>query len=96
MSRIWKFNLEIADEPTIDMPLGTHVLSVGEQNGGVFVWAHVPVPEAKTEKRHFFVIGTGNPIPWTLSDATFIGTVQANGFVWHVFDQRSSLDEGAV
>jgi len=87
-ARIWKFTIPIEDEPTIDMPVGARVLSVGAQSGYLVMWALVPNTGAPTEERHFFVIGTGNPIPWNIERCPFIGTVQIGGFVGHIFDQR--------
>lgn len=92
MNTIWKFELELEREPTVDMPIGARVLSVGTQGTSfdrkLVVWAHVPDSTAKTEERHFFVLGTGNDIPWRLEESTFIGTVQMGALVWHVWDQR--------
>lgn len=95
-SRIWKFELPIEDEPTISMPTKAHALSVGVQGGALVLWAYVPEPDATKESRHFFVVGTGNPIPWDLTASTFIGTVQIGSFVWHVFDQRGTARESGT
>lgn len=93
MTTIWKFKLPIEDEPTLDMPVGAHVLSVGVQSGDLVLWALVPKTHAPTEKRHFFVLGTGNRIPWgDISACPFLGTVQIGPLVWHVFDQLAAND----
>jgi hypothetical protein len=34
--------------------------------------------------RVFYVCGTGNPL--NIGDARFIGTVQMDYFVWHIFE----------
>lgn len=98
MTTIWKFEIRIEDEPTAEMPVGSRVLSVvaGDlpagyplELGRLTLWALVPDTEASKEIRHFFVIGTGNPIPYDLSDCSFLGTAQIRKLALHVFDRRS-------
>jgi len=94
MTTIWKFELPIEDQPSIDMPIGARILSVGVQNAAtdrkLMLWAYIPKTEVKTETRYFFVLGTGNPIPWDLSESAFVGTVQMGSHIWHVWDQRGA------
>ena len=94
MNAIWKFEMVLEDEPTIEMPVGARPLSVGVQkvsDGDMLVlWAHIPDTTQPMERRHFFILGTGNPIQWQVEESTFIGTVQMESFVWHVFDQRKT------
>lgn len=89
---IWKFELEVEDQPSIEMPVGARVLSVGTQgvmeNRKLLIWAYIPDSSAAKETRHFFVLGTGNPIPWSLAESVFVGTVQMGTTVWHVWDQH--------
>lgn len=93
MGEIWKFPLVLCDQPSVLMPTGAKVLSAGCQGEDLFVWAWVPDTAAPKETRNFFVFGTGNPIDFDLRESTFIGTVQAPVFVWHVYDQRSQAWE---
>ncbi len=87
MRQVWKFKLE-PGENKIQMPKGTHTLSVGWQDGRVVMWASVPgkpLAGDAAEIREFLWVGTGQPIYW---DAKFIGTVQdPDGFVWHIFER---------
>lgn len=87
MHTIWKYELKIADEQTIRMPIGATILSVGLQGGLLVMWAKVDPAKwgaGRAEDRTIYVMGTGNPFD---EDAKqFIGTVQMpNGLVWHVF-----------
>lgn len=86
---IWRFPLEITDRPTLEMPNGSNVLSVGPPRGRddvLDLWAAVDSSTAAREERHFRIVGTGNPMP---EDALwFVGTVVTHGgaLVWHVFE----------
>lgn len=83
--RIFKYPIVMKDLNRIEMPKGAEVLSVHVQNGAPQIWALVE-PDNVKETRHFFVIGTGNPIPEGIG--RFIGTFQMlNGsLVWHLFE----------
>ncbi len=91
MLTIHKYLLPIEDQVCIRMPKHAKVLSVQAQDGNLCMWAAVETTMG-TENRHFLVFGTGNPNEFG-SFGTFIGTVQLNGFVWHVFDQKEPTDE---
>lgn len=83
MKTIWKYPLMVTDCQTVRMPQGAEILSVADQRGELCVWALVD-PDADLEDRMFYIFGTGNPVseilPWQ-----FVGSVQQNVFVWHVF-----------
>lgn len=81
--RIYKYVLNIVGWQPVSMPIGARVLSVGNQNGHLCMWAMVD-PSKETELRGFFIIGTGNRITRDLGQ--FVGTVQIDQFVWHVFE----------
>lgn len=90
MSRIiYKYPLEIKDgAQTIEFPSAVHLVSVQVQHGQIVMWGVVEddPPEGKDKAfvGEFFVIGTGQPFP-TEKVLTHLGTVQLNGFVWHIF-----------
>jgi hypothetical protein len=75
-------------ECSIEMPKGARVLSVGEQEADLVLWAIVD-PEAPKAKRDFRVFGTGWKINVTeleLGGWSFVGTVQMkDGLVFHVW-----------
>lgn len=86
---IWKFVLEVTDTQFVNMPAGSEILSVDNQDGSLCLWAMVnPVidPTAEPERREIEIIGTGNPIDRDMVCRKFIGTVLAAPFVWHVFE----------
>lgn len=82
MNKIWKFPFEITDDVVIEMPEMPLPLSVQVQDGKPTIWAIVN-PEAPKVKKRFFVYGTGHPI--NDEGKAYLGTIQHQGFVWHVF-----------
>ena len=68
------------------LPDGAKILSVGEQDDEVYVWALVnPAIPAETPRR-IRAYGTGHPIED--GERVFIGTVQMqNGLVFHFFEE---------
>jgi hypothetical protein len=80
---IWKYTLPLQDVVTLTMPVGAEVLSVGLQDGNITLWAMVHSTAPRMD-RVFYVYGTGNPING--GEGRFIGTVQMNYFVWHIFE----------
>ena len=87
--KIFKYILQEVDLQTVEMPVGTQILSVQECRDQLCIWALINDNSGVFESRTFAVIGTGNPIP-TFDDFTmkFIGTAQryAGKLVWHVFE----------
>lgn len=86
MTQIWKCPLDIAQDlrASVMMPQGARILSAGEEDGTLMLWAVVD-PGRQTVRRPILVRGTGHPSDH--SDGRFVGTVHmASGLVWHVFD----------
>ena len=92
---IWKYPLQYY-ETKIELPEGYEILSVGEQEGQVFMWVLVnPDPNARKTTHTFQIVGTGWELPesqW--QGLRYIGTLQVprggllkGNYVWHVFEQ---------
>jgi hypothetical protein len=83
---IWKYALPVTDVVDLSMPAGAHPLKVSAEIGLPCLWAVVD-PSAMQEKRRFYIVGTGHPMPGgTLS---YVGTFFVdfgNVLVFHVFD----------
>jgi len=88
MRTIWKFAAPtIHDEViSIDMPRGADLLCVQMQYGQPMLWAIVN-PDLPEESRAFRWEMTGGAI--RPSSHTYIGTVQNNGLVLHLFEVGS-------
>ena len=84
--KVFKYPLEVRSN-VLTVPFGAQILSVGQQNGQLCLWALVE-PEAREVQIEITVVGTGWDIKGRLSDFVdgFLGTVQVGAFVWHVFD----------
>jgi hypothetical protein len=85
MRTIFKYPLRVTDVQKLELPKGATILSVQEQSGTLCLWAEVETP-SKTSARTFEVIGTGNPISMA-DNRVYIGTVQMDGLVWHVYER---------
>ena len=86
MTSIWKFPLALKDEQSVRMPSWTEILTVQFQGAQLCLWALVEV-EAPLVSRHFMIFGTGHDVPANEPALTYVGTVQQNGLVWHVFER---------
>lgn len=84
-SVIYKYELFPGQDQKLILPTGAQVLSVGNQKGVIALWAKCNL-NMSSETRSFDVIGTG----WVLdiSNREFIGTVQIEQYVWHVFEVK--------
>jgi hypothetical protein len=86
--RIYKYELELTDHQNIQLPIGAEILTVGNQNELVCLWALID-PVAEKEFRQIEIFGTGMPI---LSDMgtsrEYISTFQMDGgkLVLHAFE----------
>lgn len=79
---IYKFPLFLSLTQIVYMSQGAQILSVGEQKGELKLWAKVDTKKP-TARRRINIVGTGFEAP---EDGKFLGTVQVNEYVWHVFD----------
>lgn len=96
MKTIWKYQVEVSDELTLDMPYGAEILCVQMQGPAPQLWAIVNSGTASRVQRRFKWFGTGHPMP--SSEMRFIGTAQFSGLVFHLFEVVSAgnyaLDKG--
>ncbi len=91
MKTIYKYYLKLAGSTVIELPIGSRILSVGNQRGDICIWAEVDTvspytgKEPITEDIKFYVIGTGESVPDNLK---YLGTVIIEPFVWHVYQEN--------
>lgn len=87
MAVIHKQELEITDRQVLRMPVDSKILCVQVQRGVLCVWYLTELVVYPTLwERVFYIFGTGHPVDRPLDD--YIGTVQMDQFVWHVFAER--------
>lgn len=85
MKTIWKHQLKLTDRQTLSVPTGAIFLCVQNQNGIPTIWSLVE-PDAPTlTRRYIEIIGTGHEI--AEAPRVYIGTVQIDQFVWHIFER---------
>ena len=89
MQRIWKYALMTpSDQQSVSLPIGAKVLCVQMQHGLATVWALVEEDAGVGAMTTFYMFGTGHPIPLHLQEMIeYVGTVQQDMFVWHVFKE---------
>jgi hypothetical protein len=90
--KVYKYQVPIADMFSLDLPKGAKILSFHfAQHEQPNIWALVDETQEATERRDFFLAGTGHPVPNAPDlDLTFIGTALMAGgaLVWHLFEAR--------
>lgn len=82
MKTIFKYPLALIRQQTLMVPSQRKALSVQAQYGQICLWMAVE-PSYGAVSMQVTIVGTGHDIPDDGSD--FVGTVQLDDFVWHVF-----------
>lgn len=81
---IYKYQFEIKDRVSIEMPKEAQILSVQIQHDIPCLWALIN-PKNQVHKYNYRIFGTGNP--FDLVGAKHISTFQQGIFVWHMFQE---------
>ncbi len=86
MNKILKYEVPL-NAFTIDMPIGSVILTVQEQNNLPYIWV-MGDSSNPTETRQFVVKLTGLSFDILSNNETYIGTFQLDGglFVGHLFE----------
>jgi len=83
---IWKYILTLSGEPQeFHVPIDSKWLTVDIQDHDIVIWAECNVERDK-EPRILQIYGTGNEIHEDEYRRHYIGTVQLDGYVWHIFE----------
>lgn len=84
MRTIYKYAINlVAEKQRLCIYEDSQLLSVQIQGGKLCVWAMID-DSSPVGMVRFHIYGTGNVIPDDFK-APYLGTVQQNGYVWHVF-----------
>jgi len=83
--RIIKYRLDPVKRQTIEVPEGSQVVDVHEQEGHACIWFMRPAGMRMLQQRPVVCLSTGEPIPPTAGD--YIGTahIHEGRTVVHVF-----------
>jgi hypothetical protein len=84
---IFKYPLLPKEHQVLTLPHGAKILSVVEQNEKICVYAKVDLNEPHMGDYDFWVVPTGQEIPYEDINAIFLGTVKLHGgaLIFHVF-----------
>ena len=86
MRSVWKFPLKLDEFQVVEMPMFAEILCVQMQQGTPTIWASVETNN-DPEGRQIAIVGTGHPAP-PPEQSDYIGTVQMDAYVWHVFAEK--------
>lgn len=84
---IYKYILPLSTEFELSIPTGGRIVHFDINIDAPAIWVEIPTPDKQIpplETRKFSICGTG----WLLEDDsyTYIGTIQLNNYVWHLFE----------
>ena len=85
MRTVHKYEVISFDPQIVMMPKGAIIRYVGQQEGSVCLWAEVD-SDGPMEARLIYVVGTGKRIMYLERSPKYLGTVQVQSFVWHVYE----------
>lgn len=91
MNRIFKFPLQVDQRQLVQVPAGTRPLSVGVQNEQPVLWALIDTDAPGTETWIIRGVTTGET--FNAEGCEFVGTVQIDWFVFHVFRQLEGVQD---
>lgn len=89
---IWKYSLNpFSGQQFVSLPSGSTILTAQVQSNGIVLWAIVPQDgNIRWESHTFHVVTTGSDMPQPFAPKTlhYITTVQNNGTVYHIFEEK--------
>ncbi|MEX0598907.1 MAG: hypothetical protein WD512_20655 [Candidatus Paceibacterota bacterium] len=90
MKRIFKYPIPVNDKITLELPIGSDILTVGIQKGEPVIWALINTQAKINTIRHLELYGTGMEVP---AERHYIGTFQMlnGGLVFHLFEVKISI-----
>lgn len=90
--KIYKYPLELTGTQNVVLPFATNILTAQVQNGVICLWAVGDQDDERKVSRVIRIVGTGH----RFDDADrchYIGTVQIDSFVWHIFENPFLLTQ---
>lgn len=85
MKTVYKYQIELTDQPKVQLPKGAEILCVQPQHGALMLWARVNT-EQPLEDRYVRIAGTGHPLEG--APGRYINTffIHQGSLVFHVFE----------
>lgn len=89
MRTVWKYKLPHQEDSkiTLELPRNAKVLMCDAQGDGDYIWCEINT-DVSVEKRIFFVLGTGHPLPTDCS-YDYVASWTNGPFVWHLYEFTS-------
>lgn len=86
----YKYEVPLADEFALNLPLGAVIVSFQVQHDKPCIWALVD-PKAQKAPRQFRLAGTGHTLDYGKDALRPVGTIQLHGgsLVFHLFEVLS-------
>ena len=86
---VYKFEIEITDEQTVELPFNAEILTIQMQRDKCCLWALVD-PRNELEERTICIYGTGHPIPdgVRLKHISTFRIIHL-GLIFHAFEKKS-------
>ena len=94
--RVWKWDIEVTDTQMIELPIGSKILDIQMQLGGLRLWALCNQDTTDKESRKIAIYGTSSPMPD--DPGTYISTFQIYGgeLVFHAFEMTTIARTGST
>ena len=83
LQRIFKYDLKIIDEQTIDVPQFATPIKVAMQEGQLKMWCQV-TPSRPLIKYTIYIFGTGHNLPYKALNY-LESVIDDRGLVWHIY-----------
>ena len=80
--------MPIEDSFSLELPADAQFLTLELQNNWPMLWFMMD-KDAERVYKHFCIVGTGQEMPiWYGVRLKYLGTIQIDGFVWHLFQKH--------
>lgn len=88
MRIIYKYEIPLTDEFTLDLPSHSEILCVQVQNDKPYIWVSCDHDTCHPcYRKRFYLRGTGFPFDYKSNTEKYIGTFQLNWYVGHLFEE---------
>ena len=93
INKVFKYAVRETDFQTVNLPVGSKILKIGNQNGSMQLWAMVNSREPNKLPLELAIVGTGNVTEISFENYVHYDTIILGAFVWHIYANRKQLAE---
>lgn len=92
MRKVFKYELQIEDYQTLQLPWDSQILTVKAIDGRLFIWCLVDPDETRKVNCEFRLAGTGHTIAgYEAEHSTYVGTFFLPKLVFHLFMMQTGI-----